>query len=283
MPERPILPWGQQRAHPLLVLLGVLMVPLVAMFDYLAGPEFAFSIFYLIPIVAVARWGDWTSAWFTAVLAALAWMVIDVLAGPPYSTFLAPVWNTFTRLAFFSIALLAMRGYYGRLASAEIRALSDPLTGLPNRQYLRILLGAARARLERYNRPLTLAYLDVDDFKRVNDQHGHQAGDQVLRRIAQIMSESTRDVDTVVRIGGDEFVMLLPEARPEEAKLVLERVRRALLGMTVGGTTEVSMSIGACTFYRPMESVDEMISEADERMYRVKRSGKNTVIIDEVW
>jgi diguanylate cyclase (GGDEF)-like protein len=280
MGDRPTLPSGQ-RAHPLLVLAGVLLVPTVAMFDYLAGPEFGLSLFYLFPILVVARLGDWTSAWFTAVLAAIAWMIIDVLSSQPYSTFLAPLWNTFTRLAFFSIALLAMRSYEGRLASAEIRALSDPLTGLPNRQYLRIMLGAARARLQRYDHPLTLAYLDIDDFKKVNDRHGHHAGDLLLRRIAEILTDCTRDVDTVVRLGGDEFLMLLPEARAEEAMPVLERVRHALLGVRVD-STDVSMSIGACTFYRPMGSIEEMINEADERMYRVKRSGKNAVIIDEV-
>lgn len=281
MAQRPTLPWGQ-RGHPVLVLLGVLLVPLVALLDYLAGPEFGFSLLYLIPIVAVARLGDWTSAWFTAVLAAVAWMVIDVMSGPPYSTFLAPLWNTLTRLTFFGLSLFAIRSFQEKLAAAEIRALSDPLTGLPNRQYLEIMLGAARARLERYHKPLTLAYLDVDNFKRLNDLHGHHAGDVLLKRIGQVLVDSTRDTDTVARVGGDEFVILLPESVPTDAQPVLERINAGLQRIPIPGGSEVSLSIGACTFYKPLESSEAMIREADERMYRVKRSGKDRVLIDEV-
>lgn len=283
MPERPTLSVGQvHRAHPLLVVVGVLLVPLVAVGDYLAGPEFGFSLFYLIPIVFVARVGGRVSSWFTAVLAALAWMVIDVLTGPAYSTVLAPMWNMFTRLAFFSLSLIAIRNYEGRVASAELQALSDPLTGLRNRRYLHIMLSAARARLDRYNRPLTLAYLDVDDFKRLNDTYGHQVGDDVLRRIAAVLMEFTRDTDTVARVGGDEFVLLLPEAKPADARPVLERIRRALDQLEGPHGSQVSFSIGACTFYQPMASVEAMIHEADERMYQVKRAGKNSLVIEEV-
>lgn len=283
MAEGSTLPVGQMhRAHPLLVPVGVLLVPVVALGDYLAGPEFGFSLFYLIPIVFVAKVGTRPSAWFTAVLAAFAWMVIDVLTGPPYSTVLAPMWNMFTRLAFFSLSLIAIRNYEGRVASAELQALSDALTGLRNRRYLQIMLTAARARLDRYNRPLTLAYLDVDDFKRLNDTYGHQVGDDFLRRIADVLLEFTRDTDTVARVGGDEFVVLLPEATPADARPVLDRIQRALEQLEGPHGAKISFSIGACTFYQPMESVEAMIHEADERMYRVKRAGKNAIVIEEV-
>jgi diguanylate cyclase (GGDEF)-like protein len=272
----------ERRAHPLVLLGAVLLVPLVAMMDYLAGPEFGFSIFYVIPVVIVAWAGSWTSSWATAVLSSLAWMIIDVLTAPLYSTVLAPLWNTLTRFAFFAFALVAVRYSQERLESAEMRALSDPLTGLPNRQYLVIMLQAARARLERYGKPLTLAYLDLDDFKRVNDRHGHQTGDRLLKSVAHVLVEMTRDTDTVARLGGDEFVMLLPEAEHHTAEAVLERVHEALNEIKAPPGTGVTYSIGACVFYRPLESAEAMVREADERMYRVKRAGKNSVTIGEV-
>jgi diguanylate cyclase (GGDEF)-like protein len=280
MTERPILPRASP-AHPLLVLLAILVLPLVALFDYLGGPEFGFSLFYLIPIFLVARLGDWTSAWLTAMLAAFAWMVIDVLTSG-YTTVLAPLWNTLTRFAFFSLALVALRNYQERLTAAQLRALSDPLTGLPNRQYLHIMLGAARARLERHGKPLTLAYLDIDDFKLLNDRHGHNAGDALLKQVARALAEHTRDTDTVARVGGDEFLILLPESPHRVARPVLERVHQALKEIPLPRETALTMSIGACTFHRPQESIEEMMRLADDVMYRVKGTGKNDLRIEDV-
>lgn len=279
MAEPPTFPMA--RSRPLVVLLAIVLVPVVASFDYLAGPEFGFSLFYLIPVMLVAGVGGWTSAWFTAVLAALAWMTIDVLV-EDYSNILAPLWNTVTRFTFFSLALLVARNNRAKLASAQLKAFSDPLTGLANREYLHVMMNAARARLERYGTPLTLAYVDLDDFKRINDAYGHAAGDTLLQRIAQVLVEHVRDTDTVARVGGDEFLMLLTDAQTDTARPILERMREGLQEITTPANAPVRVSIGACTFYRPLESIEAMIRKADERMYQVKRSGKNSVIIDEI-
>lgn len=280
MAHGPTLPWTR-RPHPLVLLLAVLLVPLIAFIDYVSPPEIGFSLFYAIPIVLAARWGSWTSGWVTVMLAASAWTVSEVLGTPGYSSFLVPAWNGMTRLAFFSFTLIAVRRSQVMLESAELRALSDPLTGLPNRQYLLIMLNAARARLQRYRLPLTLAYVDVDDFKLVNDLHGHHAGDRLLQRIAEVLLESTRDTDTVARMGGDEFAILLAETDSSTAKAVLDRAHAGLSGITAPSGNQVTFSIGACTFSQPFESAEAMLSEADERMYRVKRHGKNSVRIDE--
>jgi diguanylate cyclase (GGDEF)-like protein len=281
MARRPTLPRAT-RTHPLVLLLVVLLVPLIAFFDYATGPQLGFSLFYLVPIVLVARLGDRMSSWFTAILAALAWMVIDVLTTPAYTGVLVPLWNTLTRFAFFTFALVAVRKTQEQLQSARIMALSDPLTGLPNRQYLLIMLNAARARLERYGTPLTLAYLDVDDFKLVNDLHGHVTGDRLLQRIANVLTDQVRDTDTVARIGGDEFLFLLPDAPSGTARVILERVRDELMNLPVPSGTNVTFSIGACTFHLPYDSIEAMVRRADELMYQVKRSGKDDIIIDEV-
>ncbi|MEX2534700.1 MAG: GGDEF domain-containing protein [Trueperaceae bacterium] len=281
MARRPNLP-RTQSTNPLVLLSAILLVPLVALLDFLSGPDLGFSLFYLVPIVIVARIGSRLSAWFAAIVGTLAWMVIDVLTTPGYTGVLIPLWNTLTRFAFFTLALVAVRRNHEQLQSARVMALSDPLTGLPNREYLLIMLNAASARLERYGAPLTLAYLDVDDFKRVNDQHGHMAGDRLLQRIAGVLLDEVRDTDTVARVGGDEFLILLPDADILAVRAVLERVHQALKAITDRDSTRVTFSIGACMFQRPFESVEAMLRESDERMYRVKHSGKDSITIDEV-
>lgn len=281
MAQRPM-PMRAKRTHPLVLLLIVLLVPLIALFDYLTGPLLGSSIFYIVPIVLIARSGGKLSSWFTAILAALAWMVVDVLTTPSYTGIFVPLWNTLTRFAFFTFALIAVRRSQEELQSARIMALSDPLTGLPNRHYLLIMLSAARARLERYGTPLTLAYLDVDDFKLVNDLHGHVTGDRFLQRVAGVLAEEVRDTDTVARIGGDEFLILLPDATAETARSTLERVREELRKIPVPQDTDVSFSIGACTFHLPLDSIEGMMRRADEQMYLVKRSGEEVIAVDEV-
>lgn len=281
MTERPTLV-GAKRAHPLVLLLIVMLVPLIALVDYLTGPELGSSLFYILPIVLIARVGSRWTAWATLVLAVVGWMVVDVLTTPGYSGVLVPLWNTLTRVAFFTLALLVVRNTQLQLRSARIMALSDPLTGLPNRHYLEIMLGAARARLERYGSPLTLAYMDVDDFKQVNDRLGHAAGDRLLREVAAVLSEEVRDTDTAARIGGDEFLILLPDAPPETAGPILERVLVSLRKIRLPQGAAVSYSIGACTFREAGESAEAMLRRADEQMYRVKRSGKDAVAIEEI-
>ena len=281
MTERPTL-LAAKRAHPLVLLLVVLLVPAIAFFDYLTGPQLGSSLLYVIPIVLVARIGSKASAWTTLILAAIGWMVVDVLTTPTYTGVFVPLWNTLTRVAFFIFALVAVRNTQQQLHSARIMALSDPLTGLPNRQLLLILLGAARARLERYGTPLTLAYMDIDDFKLVNDRHGHVTGDRLLQAVADVLAEAVRDTDTVARIGGDEFLILLPDADRETAGSILARVRNSLREIPLPTGVAVSYSIGACTFYVPDESLEAMVRKADEQMYRVKRSGKDALTIEEM-
>ena len=281
MTQRPTL-LRAKRAHPAVLLLIVLLVPAIAFFDYITGPQLGSSLLYVIPIVLVARLGSKVSAWTTLILAAIGWMVVDVLTTPTYTGVFVPLWNTLTRVAFFIFALVAVRNTEQQLRSARIMALSDPLTGLPNRQFLLIMLGAARARLERYGTPITLAYMDIDDFKLVNDRHGHVTGDRLLQAVADVLAEAVRDTDTVARIGGDEFLVLLPDADRETAGSILARVRNALREIALTPDVAVSYSIGACTFYVPQESLEAMVRKADEQMYRVKRSGKDAVNIEEM-
>jgi diguanylate cyclase (GGDEF)-like protein len=122
-----------------------------------------------------------------------------------------------------------------------------------------------------------LVYIDLDEFKRVNDAHGHAGGDALLQSAAQMMTKTVRSTDFVARLGGDEFAMLLPDTNSEAAKSVLSKVQDKLLQHFQEQKYPVTFSIGAVTFTQMHHNPSEMIYMADEAMYAVKQRGKNGI------
>ncbi|MBA1145948.1 diguanylate cyclase [Ectothiorhodospiraceae bacterium WFHF3C12] len=160
-------------------------------------------------------------------------------------------------------------------------ARCDPLTGLANRREFYKLLVDELERAQRYDRPLALLWLDLDDFKQVNDRLGHLAGDEVLRRLAHLLADSVRTADRVARIGGEEFVVLLPEMGLEEASETAERLRR-LVGETRfeldgGDAVSTTVSVGVAVYPVHGASVDDLAGAADQAMYDAKRAGRDRV------
>ena len=163
-------------------------------------------------------------------------------------------------------------------------AVTDPLTGLYNRRYMttqaNILVDNASSR----GKALSVLSLDVDFFKAVNDQHGHDAGDQVLRELAARIRASIRNVDLACRVGGEEFVLLLPETQMDVAYRVAERIRKAVGSKPFeikggnGARLSVTISVGVAGFEDPSESIDEILKRSDDALYRAKRDGRNKVI-----
>lgn len=169
------------------------------------------------------------------------------------------------------------------LARIETLARTDDLTGLPNRRGTLEALAAHRARAERSQWPLCVALLDVDQFKRINDEHGHATGDQVLRTLGELLRGHVRAVDTAGRYGGEEFLLVLPEAALPQAVEVLERLQARMAAQpwaTVSGAfITVTATIGV-TEYRPGESVEATIARADAALYRGKLLGRNQVVAE---
>lgn len=153
----------------------------------------------------------------------------------------------------------------------------DGLTGAFNRKAFFERVAAEQSRSLRRGHPLTLAYIDCDNFKPLNDALGHQAGDEALKTIAGVMHSNLRQYDIVARLGGDEFGVLLPETSSEAAPAIIERLREKLGEAMQSHNWPVSFSIGVCTFDEPAESVDVMVQAADRLMYAVKQSGKGKV------
>jgi diguanylate cyclase (GGDEF)-like protein len=158
-------------------------------------------------------------------------------------------------------------------------ATTDKLTGLHNRAKLDELIADEHRYLIRHPRPSSIAILDLDHFKEVNDTHGHLAGDRVLQEVGLLLAQSVREIDRVGRWGGEEFLVLMPDASAQGARVVAERIQETLRRRDLGVAQAVTLSIGVAA-YRPGESVSAWISRADEMLYQAKNGGRNRVLVD---
>jgi len=163
----------------------------------------------------------------------------------------------------------------------EKMAITDHLTGLNNQRYFKDRIDSELARAKRYDLQLSMLVIDVDRFKSINDSLGHLAGDAVLKEISRRIVDTVRLSDVVARYGGDEFVVLLTETDKTAAKTVAEHIRKSVSDMPVaidGETIIMSLSIGVASFPSPnVENCEELFKEADNAMYRSKKSGRNRV------
>jgi len=268
--ERPV---GRSPAY--WAALGSALLAVVGVLDYLTGYEFAFSLFYLLPIGIIA-W--FAGRWYgipAAVIGTLVWALADLAAGQQYSHPAILAWNVGIRFGLFLVAALLISALKDAVERARQLSRTDFLTGAASAGYFDELLLSEIRRSARYQHPFTLAYLDIDDFKAVNDRFGHRTGDEVLRALVRRARDRLRGTDTVARLGGDEFAILLPETDQETAPVVLAGIRRALLGDSEQSLPRVTCSIGAITFAAAPPTTDEAFRIVDELMYAVKNVGKD--------
>lgn len=158
----------------------------------------------------------------------------------------------------------------------------DELTGLHNRRYLFDFLGSEISRFERFGSCFSLLLLDIDHFKKVNDAYGHRAGDLVLQEVGSTVTASTRRSDIVVRYGGEEFIVVLPETGLEGALIIAEQLRKSVAAIEVAVNDQrvrvtISIGVAACHKQKALKSVDSLIEAADEALYMAKASGRNRV------
>lgn len=259
------------------LIIASILLAAMGLIDMFTGPEVSFSVFYLIPIVLVTWYAGFGLGALMAVASALVWLAADRYDALAYSYAFIPYWNMLVRLVFFLLVAYLLARLQQELHSEETLARTDPLTGLGNTRRFRSETEYEIHRAARHGHPFTVAYIDLDNFKAINDNFGHMVGDQVLREVSGSISASLRRPDLGARIGGDEFMVLLPETDAAGAQVVLERLQDTLRNSMRRHAWPVSFSIGAMTFERPPESVDEVIRRTDRLMYRVKASGKNDI------
>jgi diguanylate cyclase (GGDEF)-like protein len=257
--------------------LALALVALIGICDYVTGLEISVSVFYLAPVSLAAWYGSQRDGQVLALVASLVWSGVDLFAGYAHGHPAILVWDTGMHFVFLAVSAKLLEVLRGRLADEQRLARRDPLTGVLNLRAFQERLEYSLALSARDGHPLTLAYVDLDDFKRVNDLQGHAQGDLVLSTVGQVLTEAVRHTDTVARIGGDEFALLLPGTGVAGAADVLPKLAQRL-GERFGSIdASVTCSVGAVTFPRPPDGADAAIRLADRLMYEVKRRGKNAI------
>lgn len=179
----------------------------------------------------------------------------------------------------FNIAAAALQGLYREL---ERRSTYDGLTSALNRATFDERLSEECKSADRHKRPLALLMVDIDFFKRVNDNHGHQAGDRVLQAVVRLLNETTRPGDVVARYGGEEFAIILPETDEDSAMAMAERLHRtienACIDCAVGENIGVTVSIGCASRGSHTMAPEDLVKAADTALYRAKETGRNQVV-----
>ena len=265
--DRPGAVWGAALAG--IVLIGAI--------DYASGVEVRTFPLYYGPISLLAWHYGRRAATAAAGVCAAAWLASNLLAGLQYS--MTGIWviNTVVQGASFAIVGLLIAVLRDRTIRERTLSRIDPLTQLLNSRGFYEDAQGLLSLCRRKAYPLTIAYIDLDDFKDVNDRLGHRAGDELLRTVGRLLSESVRPSDLRARLGGDEFALLLPDADSRDAAAMLERLRALLASSLASGPVPVTGSIGAVTFVTAPPDVEQMVHEADAAMYAAKGGGGNQV------
>ncbi len=165
-------------------------------------------------------------------------------------------------------------------AKVILETTHDGLTSLFNRQYFKEVLNQSIAAAKRYDNDISMLFIDIDDFKQINDTHGHSAGDEVIQLVAQAIQSSKRDSDVAARYGGEEFVLMMPHTEGIKGYVCAERIRKKVEKIEAGtpdNPIKVTVSIGLASFPQNCKSSAELINRADSALYLAKGAGKNTI------
>ena len=273
-----ILAYLSKKSKLALLTVGLGIILVLGLLDYLSGAEVSFALFYLLPVATVAWCAGRPMGLLASLASSITWLMADVMMrAEPYSHWFIPGWNAASRFIFFVVVATLLVELRAKLEQEIHFARIDYMTGAINARAFVDILATETLRTQRYHHPLSIAYLDVDNFKAVNDQCGHQEGDRVLRTMFETMRDALRPMDVIARLGGDEFAVLLPEAGCDAAEAAALRVQQRLLRMAQEHGWPITFSIGLLTCNDLPHTVDDLLRKVDGLMYRVKKSGKNGI------
>jgi diguanylate cyclase (GGDEF)-like protein len=265
------------QVYGLFIILTVFVL-MIGILDYFTGSELSFSFIYILPIMLAVWYGGQRIGLIISFVSIATWLLAELSIGQDYSHPLILAWNTLIRLALFLLVVRLLLSMRDKVTTLSSLASVDPLTGLFNRRYFLEQLDRERARVRRYPEIFTVAYIDLDNFKYVNDTHGHAMGDDLLQVIGSTIQENLRESDICARLGGDEFVVFFPALGDESAIQVMQDLHQELLRVMNEYSWPVTFSVGMVTYKKPMNNIREMVHKADELMYKVKKSGKNNIL-----
>ena len=264
-----------------LFFLGLLLISITGIIDHITGYEISFAIFYVGPI-ALSWYCGLSLGMLLSLISIAVWLVVDFTAGHQYAYIWIPLWNALTRLAFFLFTVLVLAKIKHNVSQEELLARTDALTELGNARYFREQSALLFHIASRQEQPLALAYIDLDNFKSINDQFGHETGDRVLKQVGQILASALRGSDIAGRLGGDEFAILLTGTGIDGAETYFIRLQQRLLEKMADHGWPVGFSIGVAVFTEPLPEGENPLQMADDLMYQVKRQGKNQVLCKEI-
>ncbi len=257
--------------------LGLLLLVLVGFIDFCTGYELAFSLFYVLPVSLMAWLCGYRQGVIFSAMSAIVWFLADFYSYHPYSHPAIFAWNSLIRFCFFLIIAVLLSKLKTALELEQTLSRTDFLTGAFNSRSFYDLMQQEIDRYERYERTFTLVYIDLDNFKTVNDTLGHSAGDQVLRTVVEAAKTHLRKPDIVARLGGDEFGLLLPETDEAQAHITLSKLQASLLAEMTKNQWPITFSMGALVCNAPPPTPDNLLRKVDDLMYSVKSEGKNSI------
>ena len=264
---------------PILWVVCLAAVGVLGVLDATSGFELSLSIFYLIPVVTAARGLGRAGGVTMACASTVVWLLSDLFSGHSYSHPFIAVWNAGVRLGFFLVvAELAYRLRFQLLRERD-RADRDGLTGLLNGAAFRRSAQDLIDLMARQGRGGAIGFIDLDDFKEVNDSLGHSEGDRLLIAVAGCLREAVRHTDLVGRLGGDEFAVLLADTDEAGASAAFQRLQAGLEQLVRSGAWAVGFSAGLLVF-RGAAQVEDLLRVSDDAMYRAKREGKGRVSVE---
>jgi len=245
--------------------------------DTVTQPDITFVLLYLIPIFTITWVSNRFIGYIVSVVVTVMWSFVHIYDIIPSKYENVPFMNGPTRLIIFILFVYILDELHKALHEEWKMARIDNMTNIFNARAFEEILEYEVERSHRYHHPLTLAYIDLDNFKIVNDTMGHHEGNRVLKEIAATLKSHTRSVDIVARVGGDEFVVLIPEVPSKDVENAVIKLSHQLLTVMHKGDWPVTFSIGVAQCLIPPCDSEELMRYADHLMYEAKRKGKNTV------
>lgn len=264
------------------------LLPLLCLITYAiylpSTSDTLFSWILITPVVLYLLLGSKLGLWFSVIFVTINIIVYQLrfFTGEWTSLGNAGIYN----ILISSIALTTFAHLYERnreITEARLMALAgtDQLTGLPNRMRLLDDFNYVRAGIERTKSSLAVAMIDLDHFKLINDNHGHDTGDQALLHTADLIRNNTREVDLMARLGGEEFTLVMPDASAEDAKTIVDRLRETFMATpmhTEEGPITITFSAGIAEYWVDGRDLETLIRNADRRLYHAKNHGRNQVV-----
>ena len=272
-----IIEFPEKLPQPILTLFGLLLVLAIGGLDTITSYDISVSVLYLLPVILIAWYEGGVPATLISIFSAITWATSDLVSGHIYSHVTVRIWNAIMVLGMFLFVAYSITKVKNLFLKEREHADTDDLTGLANIKhfYEQARIEISRSAADR--RPLTLAYIDIDNLKYVNDTLGHIAGDYLLHETARIMRSTLRSTDTISRLGGSKFAVLMPDTNNEKATVLIHKLQEHLLDAVKKKGWPVAFSTGIVTCDGPTYTLDELIAKAEDLMNAARETGDNVV------